>query len=773
MDKYLVIAPRSAHEALLKKYRLNNPFCEVKVVSREEVYHSFFEKYDLTHIAYLMHTYNLTYDFATEIVEYFPYLSVDIRWDESGSEKIEYLRSLKRDVTHARGTTPLLVPFRPQDIFKERIVEVYYYQKEDFYLNYVFDKCGVKDVNYKTTISLKPSYSLLRFDRVDDEVLSTLNQICEIYSQDENAKVYLSFKSEQYAYSLYKYAPMFNLKINNLIEKPFSATPVCVRFMQYYEMSANIEEAYEAVSELFPDSLDLILLHNQINNCEIPFLSFQEQKVIFTKEFSKVSLKGTTYKGGIEIKDGAIGEANPHIFILGATLNDYPKSVKETSFLSASEKEAIGFPLASTINKRESDDLKNFISSSDNIHLSYSEYINDTHVYPTNIVDVKEVTPPYVTTYYSLDYAYIDYCKSEDMLENYLLDSPLRVSLALACPSFKSEYYRNFHFQYTPFPLYSEESPIYLSYSKAEKYIECPYHYFIDEVLKINDEDINFNADLGTIAHNTFERYYQDPHFDFDKVYQEEVDKLKTHFNSHQRLLLSSRIKDLLSLSLSHFKEHDALIGERLTKTYTELVVNYVEIKPESGVFLTGRLDKAKIIDDKYLFIVDYKSSPRILKYDKISEGTSLQLPTYDLLSTYCPELEDYSLCGLFYSQFLPKQIDSKNMSGHEYLKLVGAIVDDDRIIEAFDPHMGEYISLKRDNKTKYKTTTSWESFKEFRDTARETYLDIATSIRENKFPINEYPKKLDSGDSCTYCPYSDICFRHARIKSEEEEEDE
>ncbi len=773
MNKYLVIAPKSSHQELLKKYRSDNPLTEVKVVDRMELYHSFFEKYDLTHIAYLMHTYNITYDFASEIVEYFPYIPLDIRWDETGSEKIEYLRSLKRSVLGCPDVTRVTAPYRPHDIFKGCVVDVYYYKNDDFYLKYVFDKCGVRDVNYKTDLVLKDSYPLYRFNSVDDEVLYVLNVMSALVKEDETSPIYLNFSSNEYAYALYKYASKFNLKINNLIEKPFSSAPVCVRFMQYYQLSGSIEEAYDTVSSLYPDSPDLVLLSNQINKCSIPFLTYKEQKIIFEKEFSKYHLKSATYIGGIKKTNGPIGDVKSHVFILGATLNDYPKTSKETSFLSASEKEAIGFPLAADINKRESDDLKNFISSTNNIHLSYSEYINDNHVYPTNIVNVDVINPPSVETYYSLSYAYVDYCKAEDTLENYLLDSSLRTSLATALPTFKSEYYHSFNFQYTPFSLYNKRSPIYLSYSKAETYIECPYHYFIDQVLKIDDEDLNFSADLGTIAHNTFERYYKDPHFDFEKVYQEEVDNLSTHFNSHQRLLLSSRIKDLLYTSLLHFIKHDDLIGERLTKTYTELTVPYVEIKEGTGVFLTGRIDKAKIIDNKNLFIVDYKSSPRILKYDKIKDGTSLQLPTYALLSSYCPELEDYSLCGLFYSQFLPKQIDSKNMSSHDYLKLVGSIVDDDDIISSFDPHMGEFISLRRDNRSKYKTTTSKESFSEFSETARETYLDIASSIRENKFPINEYPKKLDTGDSCTYCPYSDICFRHARLKSEEEEEED
>ena len=195
------------------------------------------------------------------------------------------------------------------------------------------------------------------------------------------------------------------------------------------------------------------------------------------------------------------------------------------------------------------------------------------------------------------------------------------------------------------------------------------------------------------------------------------------------------------------------------------------------------------VLDDKYIVCIDYKtgSSSSNFKEGRFEYGLSTQLPTYTLLASRDERFADYQVMGIYINHVIP---DSTNNTKEEdelifnYLKLQGKTLADIDAISTFDSTIGDgkssfiaSVKLKKDMTFDGKSAViSEEKFDDYKTTVESYYLEMASRIRNNDFPIS--PLFISKNDNaCQYCPFKDICYvrpyQRRLTEDSEDEEDE
>lgn len=204
--------------------------------------------------------------------------------------------------------------------------------------------------------------------------------------------------------------------------------------------------------------------------------------------------------------------------------------------------------------------------------------------------------------------------------------------------------------------LFVHEQKIKGSISRLEKYIGCPYSYFLKYGLRISEPiDPNLNDQMiGQLSHYLLEELVKRHNKDyasasyeevFDLIHEKlsEVNQIYPHlnFNCIEQKQIVSIMNNLKQLK--EIEQHSSLIP-----TLTEYEFNHeIKIHPTLTLSLKGIIDR---IDEGYssFRIIDYKSSIKKLDVEKVFNGTQLQLVTYAMIAM--EELKKQPLGAFYYS---------------------------------------------------------------------------------------------------------------------------
>ncbi|KYH28414.1 helicase-exonuclease AddAB subunit AddB [Clostridium colicanis] len=342
---------------------------------------------------------------------------------------------------------------------------------------------------------------------------------------------------------------------------------------------------------------------------------------------------------------------------------------------------------------------------------------------------------------------------------------------------------------------------LYLSVSRIEKYVSCPFAYYIQYGLKAKERKTFALTppDLGTFMHNvidefsavvdknSLEWYEIDEKWCKDKV-SEIVDKKAEEvsggiFSSSPRYrYFTERLKRVLvktiliiveHLKRSGFQPIGHEIGFGSGESYPP-----IEIELSSGekVRLIGRIDRVDKLDlekKDYFRVIDYKSGNKDFSLSDVYYGLQLQLLTYlDAILTN-EELrgEDQVLPGgvLYLKIDDPIIRGSRNLSDKEIeeeimkaLKMKGLLIADPEIVKEMDRQIdgSSLIIPARINNDgtlgKSSSVGTEEQFKMLREHVKKKLVESCESMLRGEIRIN--PIKSKNLDACTYCVYSAIC---------------
>ena len=347
------------------------------------------------------------------------------------------------------------------------------------------------------------------------------------------------------------------------------------------------------------------------------------------------------------------------------------------------------------------------------------------------------------------------------------------------------------------------------SVSKLETFKSCPYEYFLQYSLKIKEkEELKVkNLDTGSFMHEVINSFFEETKnnkIDIKSIEDEEIEKIvnkiideKLNNNKNyiftateKYKLLVKRLKRIILKALKYIilglKSGDFEV-EGTEVAFDEKKGTYkpIEIKLENGktVEIVGKIDRIDIAKDennKYIRIIDYKSSIKDIDYTNIYAGLQLQLITY--LDAMC-KIEDFIPAGILYFNLLEQMINSgKKMTDEEIeekiknnFKMKGLILADVRVAKMQDNNLmagtqskiiPAYMDKSEMLSPKKSSIATKEEFEKLQKYVINTIKEISEEILSGNIKLKPYYKNKKT--PCEYCSYKNVCgFNSGIFKTE------
>lgn len=328
--------------------------------------------------------------------------------------------------------------------------------------------------------------------------------------------------------------------------------------------------------------------------------------------------------------------------------------------------------------------------------------------------------------------------------------------------------------------LYCKDGFLPGSISSLEKYIGCPYAYFLRYGLKIKEPlKLGFpQSYAGTLSHYVLEQLTTTYHKQYSEVNREVMDELieselnklievypnyQSRFNTLKRRISNSLWKTLQRLA--HYEQHS------LAKPYIAEKEFYITYELEKVTLkLHGFVDRIDQIGS-HLVIFDYKSSAKNLSMSKLKTGEQLQLVTY---SVALANESQQKVIGSFYISLKNEDVAQAAYKVDRRKKETIALDEEELAKQIAQTHRfsgwgyDEEVACLDESNSHFKgfsittkgSITKLQDLKALEDDLKIIFAKICNNILSGNIDINP------SNSACMFCEYHNIC--HYRGKYNE-----
>lgn len=310
------------------------------------------------------------------------------------------------------------------------------------------------------------------------------------------------------------------------------------------------------------------------------------------------------------------------------------------------------------------------------------------------------------------------------------------------------------------------------SYSKMEDFFKCEFRFLLRHLLNVEERNNNrLSRFVGSFFHealNLIETLPEDNQERYS-VYQSLINKIESKESeplSHEEQFyvrnLYQHLDDFIEYVKSFHAQSEFTIFD-LEKRYE------VPLKGQKINKMVGIVDKIMSYNNHFA-IVDYKSSDRTLKINRLEKGLNSQLPFYmNVVQENTPKLD--TPIALYYHPFsmnLYKDIKTSKIVDQQKAdwQMEGYI--DPNFASLFDPsHVtGGYIkNLKRlkdsEEFIKKAQLMNIQDLSALGHFIKNKVNDAILQIESGQFKINPKGSHLEDSESCQYCQFKDICYRN------------
>ena len=349
------------------------------------------------------------------------------------------------------------------------------------------------------------------------------------------------------------------------------------------------------------------------------------------------------------------------------------------------------------------------------------------------------------------------------------------------------------------------------SITNLEKYINCPFAYYLKAILPETPDNIHSMA-IGSAIHKMMENVFS-ADFDFDKEWEEAK---SVYVNQMEKEGCPITPKEETWTELTRFWISEFVAALRasikdmhLVSELPERPISF-ELHDEEGnsyLFKNARIDKLLVTEDegkKYYTIIDYKSGKESFDPRTVFLGASTQLPLYYYAIEHSgakgslvgeATFGGFGICHCYESN--PKQcVDGPEIGLDDYVAATalqgiarkdihymrsfdatginakGDLIDSGKTPKKGDHFVGPYFDEGDGSAPKglIKKAEPPYTFKELIEDARKSAVETIRHIKASEFPIAPTSNNLneDLGDNtnmaCQYCPYNDICYRNLAL---------
>lgn len=323
--------------------------------------------------------------------------------------------------------------------------------------------------------------------------------------------------------------------------------------------------------------------------------------------------------------------------------------------------------------------------------------------------------------------------------------------------------------------LFLRDGTLFGSISAFEKYIRCPFSYFLTYGLKLREPiDYSFSQSrIGTLSHYILETlvsrygkaYPSAPLEELQDIIHEELTKMAQVYPlfAPQIPLLERRMIHSLKKNmeiLTEIEEHSSLAPFKCEDEFWwEL-----PLTDDRKLCLHGFIDRLDA-SQGYLRIIDYKSSIKALSEPDVFTGLQLQLVTYAL---YAKEQYQKDVLGVFYyslkNENIPAIAGKMTRRPVTYVPLGKEDYDAMRLktkqlrgwimneaIDVIDDD-GSHILGVRQNKDGAIKARNIYDLSVLDSLFKQMYDNIGSNI------ISGHIACEPTEDACMFCPYHEIC---------------
>lgn len=344
------------------------------------------------------------------------------------------------------------------------------------------------------------------------------------------------------------------------------------------------------------------------------------------------------------------------------------------------------------------------------------------------------------------------------------------------------------------------------SISRVEAYRTCPFSFHLTYGLKLKEKDEMKikSIDTGSFMHEIIEGFFDyinDNSLSVKSLEDDEVEDIVVRLlediltsNKYYALTYSKKSKILTeklkrvvieaikyivyTLKYSDFNVLGSEIEFSRDGKYEPIQVvlqdgRKVEIKGK-----IDRVDVAKLNDDRYIRIIDYKSSVRNIDLNKVVAGLNVQLITYlDAIS----EKENMIPSATLYMSLIEnlakkdKQVSDEDIEKEikKNFKMQGMILEDVNVVRMMDNKIEEGYSdivpirlNKGGTLGKTNSLISKTSFEVLQKKVKDVIKEILEEVLKGEINISPYYYKKNTG--CEFCKFNSICMFNTNIKGNE-----
>lgn len=333
--------------------------------------------------------------------------------------------------------------------------------------------------------------------------------------------------------------------------------------------------------------------------------------------------------------------------------------------------------------------------------------------------------------------------------------------------------------------LFVENGRMQGSISSLERYMNCPFSYFLKYGLKIREPlDNTFSSNrIGTLAHFVLEalvrkygKQYADTRLEEIRgIIHDELSKAGSIYTAQQDMfeILEARLFSNLTSMMEILRDMEQ--HTRYRPMACEYPFDYsMELDDHTTLAVKGIIDRLDVCDD-LIRIIDYKSSRKNLSETKVFAAQQLQLLTYALIAqdsfqklpagAYYISLKNENIQAdagkmkrrpveyVSYGKgdYEEQKIKAQRLDGWTF-ELDGQVMDDDgRHIKGFSINKNEEVNIRK-----------VYDIDVLRTLVKQMYAIITTRIQSGKIELTP------AQNACQFCAYHSICRYHGLTHEKE-----
>ena len=711
--------------------------------------------------------------------------------------------------------------FSSEAVFSYIKLGFFDYEKEEiFKLENYCNKWGIKqnkwkkDFTYELEIESKKK-EIERLNEIRKEIIEPLLKLQEEIKKDRNVKNIT--------------IALYNFIINQNIEEKISKKISKLEEKDLLDLAKEYKESYEIIIDIF-DKMVLIF-----DDEKITIDKYQKIFKIGLKNSGLGKIPGTADQVILGDVDRSRSHKVKAVFILGLNDGVFPSSNKDEGFLNDSDREILkqdGIELANgTIDNLYEDKFniyKAFTTAEERLYLSYSSSDKDgKSLRPSVLISqIKKMFPKMkeesdvINKKYEIVNKKVTY---EELIENIA-----KIKNKEKIDEIWYQIYNYYKGQeewnkkltsdmqglnYTNLPEKIKQENIDKLYgntlktsiSRLEKYRGCPFSYYLQYGLKLKEKETlkvqSFNT--GSFMHETIDSFFKVVREEDIDLAQIEEDKILEIVSNiiDESLNLN---KNFIFTATAKYKVLVRRLKRIITKALKYIVITIVnsdfevsgtevefgekgkyepiilELENDKKIEITGKIDRidtAKKEDEKYLRIIDYKSSAKNIDLNEVYAGLQIQLLTYT--DAICRK-EDIMPAGIFYFSLLEQMANADKRLNEDEIeemirknfKMKGLIIADVKIIKMNDNTLKSGtsnlipagITTKGEINQRNTNGVKQEEFKILQEYIYKTIKDISKEILSGKIDLKPYNKQGKT--PCEYCEYKTICGFNPKLNN-------